>query len=284
MKRLLLQLDSDRHPSSFDAIVGFDGGAEDVLSYGGVDPGDVRGLVHGAVFTRGPKELKHTAIFIGGADLEAGETLLEKAREAFFGPFRVSILLDSNGSNTTAVAAVVKMERAAGAVEGKRILLLGGTGPVGKRAAALFARAGAEVAIASRSPETAERARRAVAGRFGVEVSARPVEYPLASPEELEGAELVLSCGPPGVILLRRSGWGKDGPAVLGDLNAVPPLGIEGVEANDDGASRDGATTFGALGVGGFKMKVHKACVARLFERNDLILDAETIYELARSL
>ncbi|MFQ5889786.1 MAG: NADP-dependent methylenetetrahydromethanopterin/methylenetetrahydrofolate dehydrogenase [Gemmatimonadota bacterium] len=284
MKKLLLQLDSDRHPSAFDSIVAFDGGADEVLAYGGVDSGDVRGLVHGAIFTRGPKELRNTAIFIGGADLEAGETLLEKAREAFFGPFRVAILLDSNGSNTTAVAAVVKLERAAGGVEGKRVLLLGGTGPVGKRAAALFATAGAEVAITSRSTATAERARRVVSGRFGVEVTPRAVDYPLESAEDLEGADIVLSCGPPGVVLLKRSAWASEGPSVLGDLNAVPPLGIEGVEATDDGASRDGATTFGAFGVGGFKLKLHKACIARLFERNDLVLDAETIFELARSL
>ena len=41
-------------------------------------------------------------------------------------------------------------------------------------------------------------------------------------------------------------------------------------------------TVFGALGVGGLKMKIHKACIARLFERNDLVLDAETIAEVAR--
>ena len=68
------------------------------------------------------------------------------------------------------------------------------------------------------------------------------------------------------------------------DLNAVPPLGVEGIEVNDDGADRGGTKTFGALGVGGLKMKIHKACIARLFERNDLVLDAETIAEVARDL
>lgn len=285
MKKLLLQLDSDRHPSAFDAIVGHDAGADEVLSYGGVDPGDVRGLVHGALFTRGPKELHHTAIFIGGADLEAGETLLEKTRETFFGPFRVSVLLDSNGSNTTAVAAVVKMERASGGVEGKRVLLLAGTGPVGKRAAALFARGGAEVTITSRSAGTAERARRAVLGRFEVAVDAKEVDYPLSSLDELGGADLVLSCGPPGVTLLSGTAWQREGgPSVVGDLNAVPPAGIEAVEGKDDGERHGEAVSFGALGIGGFKMKIHKACLARLFDSSDQILDAETIYELARAL
>ena len=50
------------------------------------------------------------------------------------------------------------------------------------------------------------------------------------------------------------------------------------------GSHSNGVTTFGAIGVGGFKMKVHKACIARLFERNDLVLDAETIAEVAQEI
>ena len=68
------------------------------------------------------------------------------------------------------------------------------------------------------------------------------------------------------------------------DVNAVPPLGIEGIEVTDDGVEREGVTVFGALGVGNLKMKIHKACIARLFERNDLVLDAETIADVARKL
>jgi hypothetical protein len=71
---------------------------------------------------------------------------------------------------------------------------------------------------------------------------------------------------------------------VAADLNAVPPLGIEGIEPGDNGVERDGVTCFGALGVGNLKMKLHKACIARLFDRNDLVLDAETIADVAREL
>ena len=53
---------------------------------------------------------------------------------------------------------------------------------------------------------------------------------------------------------------------------------------NDDGVERERVRTFGALGVGKLKMKIHKACIARLFEQNDLVLDAETIVEVARTL
>jgi hypothetical protein len=68
------------------------------------------------------------------------------------------------------------------------------------------------------------------------------------------------------------------------DLNAVPPLGVEGVEAGDKGVERDGVTGYGALGVGGTKMKVHRAAVARLFERNDQVLDAEEVYAIAATV
>jgi hypothetical protein len=59
---------------------------------------------------------------------------------------------------------------------------------------------------------------------------------------------------------------------------------VEGIEVNDDGVDRDGVMTFGALGVGKLKMKIHKAAIARLFERNDLVFDAETIAAIAREL
>ena len=97
--------------------------------------------------------------------------------------------------------------------------------------------------------------------------------------------DILLNAGPAGVLLVPRAAWQKrEGLIAACDLNAVPPLGIDGVEVNDDGKDRDGVTTFGAIGVGGFKMKIHKACIARLFERNDGVLDAETIAELAAGL
>ncbi len=101
----------------------------------------------------------------------------------------------------------------------------------------------------------------------------------------LEGAELLLSAGGAGVCLVPRDAWtGRAGLRAVADVNAVPPLGIEGVEATDNGADRNGVIVFGALGVGGLKMKIHKACIARLFERNDLVQDAESIAEVASSL
>src|SRR5205823_4260700 len=213
MRKLLLQLDSSRLPSVFDRVVAYDGGADEVMSYGGVTDADVRDLIHVCIFTRCPKYLKNTAVFVGGADIAVGEQLLTAATKAMFKPFTVSAMLDSNGSNTTAVAAVAKMQQAAGGgdVRGKRVLIVAGTGPVGMRAAGLFAKA-------------------------------------------------------------------------VADVNAVPPLGIEGVNVTDDGVTKEGVVCLGALAIGNLKMKVHKACIARLFERNDLVLDAETIADVAREL
>src|SRR3989442_633941 len=182
MRKLLLQLDSSRLPSVFDRVVAYDGGADEVMSYGGITTGEVRDLVYGCIFTRGPKDLKNTAVFIGGADMAAGEELLAAAPQAGVKALTVSPMLDSNGSNTTA--------------------------------------------------------------------------------------------GPPP----------PDAPVGARGGAAVQPLGVEGVETMDDGVTKEGVVCFGALAIGNLKTKLHKACIARLFERNDLVLDAETIADVAREL
>ena len=256
-----------------------------MLSYGGVTPDAVRDLVHGAIFTRGPKDLHNTAIFIGGTDMGAGEQLLGAVQRTFFGPMRVSVMLDSNGSNTTAVAAVARLLQVVGDVRGRRAVVVADTGPVGTRAAGLLARAGANVAITSRHADEAGRVAAHIRERFGGVVESIVVTDASQLAPALDGAELLLNAGPAGVQLVPRSAWGnvRSLRAVV-DLNAVPPLGIEGVEVTDSAADRNGVKTFGALGVGNFKMKVHKRGVAKLFERSDLVLDAESIGEVAREL
>jgi len=100
-----------------------------------------------------------------------------------------------------------------------------------------------------------------------------------------ERAELLLNAGPAGVMLIPKQAWAnRPGLKVVADVNAVPPLGIEGVNVTDDGVTKEGVVCLGALAIGNLKMKVHKACIARLFERNDLVLDAETIADVAREL
>jgi hypothetical protein len=285
VRNLLLQLDSSPHPSVFDQVVAYDAGADAIMSYGGVTEDAVRDLVHGCIFTRAPRDLKHTAIWVGGTDMAAGERLLAAVKNAFFGPMRVSVMLDSNGSNTTAVAAVAKLVASAGGdVNGMRAVITAGTGPVGQRAAGLLAKAGADVVMTSRRPGDGSLARR-VQQRFGGSIGEVAMADSSQAASVLDGANLLLNTGPAGVCLVPRSAWaGREGLRAVADLNAVPPFGIEGVEVMDNGAGRDGVTVFGALGVGGFKMKVHKACLARLFEHTDLVLDAETIADIAREV
>lgn len=285
MRKLLLQLDSSRLPSVFDQVVAHDAGADAVMSYGGVTEGDVRDLIHGCIFTRGPKDLHNTAVWIGGNNMSAGEQLLAMAQDALSPPLSVSIMLDSNGSNTTAVAAVVKIEKALGDLTGKKVVILAGTGPVGQRAAGLLAHDGARVIITSRKPEQGEKARQFISARFNVQVEAFTLNDPSQLPRVLDGADVLLNSGPAGVQMVPESAWSAASTLkVAVDFNAVPPLGIEGIDVSDAGVKRNGTVVFGAFGVGDFKTRLHKACVARLFTRNDLVLDAEAIAEIAREL
>jgi hypothetical protein len=285
VRKLLLQLDASPHPSVFDRVVAYDGGADEVLSYGGVTEAAVRDFVHGAIFTRGPKDLHNTAIFIGGTDMAAGERLLDAVRKTFFGPLKVSVMLDANGSNTTAAAAVAKLQQAAGGdISGRRAVVTAGTGPVGVRAAGLLARAGADVVITSRrqpDPALLEKIQK----RFGGTVRGVAMSDASQAATVLSGAELLFHAGPAGVCLVPKAAWaGRAGLHAAADVNAVPPLGIEGIEVMDNGTEREGVKVFGALGVGGLKMKIHKACIARLFEKNDLVLDAEAIADVADAI
>jgi hypothetical protein len=284
MKTLLVQLDSDRFASVFDAITAYDAGVDHVLSYGGVGLDDVRNLVYGAMFTRGGDALKNTAIFIGGSSVPVGEAMLKAVLDTFFGPVRVSVMADPNGSNTTAAAAVLKIVRAV-PVAGKRAVIFAGTGPVGVRAATLLVKEGCQVAITSRALDRAQSVSRSIRERFNLDVTPLEVRDDAASAKALEGAHIVLTTGAAGVELVKQSLWVvPPSVEVVADVNAVPPAGIGGIKPTDDGKLREGRLAFGALGIGGLKMKIHRAAVARLFEQNDLILDVEEIYAIGKAL
>ena len=285
MKKLLFQLDTDTHPAVFDTVVAYDGGADHVIGHGGVTPENVRALVEGAIFTRAPKEKHNTALFIGGSDLAAGEQLLQAVERVFFADFRVSVMLDSNGSNTTAAAAVARLAMS-GAIQGKKAVILAGTGPVGQRAAVMLAKEGAaEVVISSRRLERAEQVSAAIKRRF--EVETRPAAAPdfEARAALISDAQIVLVTGAAGVELLKPEHW-QDNPNIelMADANATPPLGIGGTDMLDKGAARHGKICWGAIGFGTLKLALHRACVAELFKSRDQRLDAEKIFSLARAM
>ncbi len=285
MRKILIQLDTDPQPSVFDRVVAIDSGVDELFSYGSVTPENVVGLVHGAIFTRGVPDLKNTAVFIGGSNVAAGEQLFAKVQKTFFGPMRVSTMMDSNGSNTTAAAAVLACRKHE-PLTGASVLILAGTGPVGHRAAQILAAEGAEVRVGSRTRDKAEQTCFAIAKVLSaarVTPVATGTEFELA--EACDGVTLVIAAGAAGIELLSAERRGSlKSLRVAVDLNAVPPLGIGGVEVMDKAKDRDGQLCYGAIGVGGTKMKIHRAAVARLFESNDQVLDTAAIYAIGQSL
>jgi hypothetical protein len=283
-KKLLLQMDSDGQASVFDAVVAHDAGVDALFQQSGVTPADVRNQVYGLMFTRGGEDLKNSAAFIGGSDVVLGEAMLKAAKESFFGNVRVSVMLDSNGCNTTAAAAVAKLCGNDG-LKGKKCVVLAGTGPVGKRAAGLMAMEGADVVLTSRRMDRVEGACAEVNARFDVNISGAEVGDEAQAQAVLEGAYAVLCAGAAGILLLDSATWTAN-PTLkrLGDINAVPPLGIEGTKAHSDGENINGKLVYGALGIGNLKMKVHRECIKRLFQRNDMVFDAEEVYAVAKEL
>ena len=284
-QRILIQLDSDKHASVFDGVVAVDSGVDHLFQYSQVSVDDVEALVHGAMFTRGPQDLHQTAVFVGGSDVATGEALAEAAANCFFGPMRVSVMMDSNGANTTAAAAVLAAAREMN-LNGVEALVLAGTGPVGLRAGRLLAAQGARVKLGSRSLERAQQAAAAIQSQVdGSEVqgvaTATGEETLLAAKD----AEVIIAAGAAGIQLISKSVWEQcEQLKVLIDLNAVPPLGIEGVDVMDKAKADGQQILYGAIGVGGTKMKIHKAAIASLFESNEQVLDAEEIYSIGESL
>jgi len=284
--KILIQLDSDPQPSVFDRVVATDAGVDHLFSYGNVKADQVEALVHGAVFTRSPQDLQRTALFIGGADVAIGEQILAAVTDVFQRTgLSVSVMLDSNGSNTTAAAAVRAATRHMD-VGSAKVLVLGGTGPVGQRSALLLARLGADVRLGSRQVPRAEAVCQAIRVKLpNAKLQAVSTATSADGPKAIEGRDIVIAAGAAGAVLLPlkiRSTCKTLRLAI--DLNAVPPVGIEGIEVFDKAVTRDETVCYGAIGVGGTKMKIHRAAIAAMFERNDLIFDAEQIYDLALTL
>lgn len=288
--KILIQIDSDRHASVFDSVVAIDSEIDHLLPHANVGPEDIEGLVHGAMFTRGVKDLSHTAIFFGGNDVVATEELVRATKKCFFGNLRVSLLSDPNGSNTTAAAAVLCAQNET-ELGGKNITILGGTGPVGQRIARLIggvASAGnppASIRICSRSLKKSQGVCDSLANLTGFTFSPFETSSDQLTRESVRNTDIAFAAGAAGIELLSE-GWMSSGsaPKVAIDLNAVPPAGIFGVSVTDQGEKRDNTLCYGAIGVGGLKMKIHKQAIKNLFLSNDLTLETEETYRLGVEL
>src|SRR5262249_6627629 len=117
----------------------------------------------------------------------------------------------------------------------------------------------------------------------GAKITAVSTASTADGPAALAGANLVIAAGAAGVVLLpQKNRVTADHLKVAIDLNAVPPAGIEAVEPNDNATDRNSLICYGALGIGQTKMKLHKMALEKLFERNDLVFDAEQLFDMLK--
>ncbi|MCK4493637.1 MAG: methylenetetrahydrofolate dehydrogenase [Methylococcales bacterium] len=284
MKKLLFQFDTDAYPAVFDTVVAYDGGADHVTGYANVTPDNVSTLVDGAIFTRAPKDKKNTAIFVGGSHLSEGKAIFEAIQRQFFLGFKVSVMLDCNGCNTTAAAGVAKLTTH-GRLKDKKAVILAGTGPVGQRVAVMLAKEGAKVSLTSRKLAQAEEICADLKQQFEVNITALEAIDMDARGVAVEQANIVFATGAAGVELLKMDHW-KNNPHIelIADANTTPPLGIGGIDMMDKGIERHGKIMWGAIGFGALKLALHRACIAKLFEDNKQVLDADAIFALAKTM
>lgn len=284
MKKLLYHFDTDSIPSVFDSVVAYDGGADHVTQLGGINESNCNNLVEGAIYTRAPKDKKNTAIFIGGSDLISGQNLFKTVQKQFFQNFRVSVMLDSNGCNTTAAAGVALLNKAT-SLKGKTAVVLAGTGPVGQRAAVLFAKSGAHVRLTSRKQARSVDACEEMKDRFGVTLMPMQASDHHSINNALDSAHIVFGAGKAGIQLLDANQWQKHPTLeLIADVSTSQISGFEGIDMMDKDTERFGKIIFGGIGIGALKLKLHRACVAKLFESNDQVLDVEAIYEIAQHM
>ena len=247
MKQILIQLDTDPHASPFDAIAAYDAGVDVVLGFAAVTPDNLADIVQGAMFPRGPDGLAQTAFWVGGGKVRDGEVVFAAARKLFFDPFKPSIMLDSDGSNTTAAAGVA-MVRNEVSLDGARAAVIG-VGPVGLRTAELLRREGAEVTVLTFPPDVFEGSFRRASGVDAAKEAGFAVIEPDSSDEldaALGGHVAVFVAGPAGIQVLRRSGWqAVDELKVVVDYSAAEPVGVEGVARDDALEDEDGVKKLG---------------------------------------
>ncbi|HEY9068112.1 MAG TPA: NAD(P)-dependent methylenetetrahydromethanopterin dehydrogenase [Burkholderiaceae bacterium] len=260
--------------SPFDVNMAADAGYQIITPYTGVALDGVTALTQDAIFSRGPKGVARTGIFVGGRDALLAADMLERAQAAMFKPFVVSLMADPSGAYTTAAAMVACVEAALQRqhglpMSGQNVLVLGGTGPVGRIAAVLAAQAGAAVRIASHSGlEAAQKAALATGKRFGVRLQGVSGAGRDALRSELAQAGVVLACAAAGVqVVSAEDLTAARALKVAADVNAVPPEGIAGVGVMDDAkplAGVAGAVGIGALAIGNVKYQTQHRLLVRM--------------------
>jgi methylene-tetrahydromethanopterin dehydrogenase len=291
---LLHMLTATKNPSPFDVNMAYDAGWTACTPYTDVALDEVRDLVQDAIFSRGPKGVKRTGIFIGGRDTHLAMEMMGAAKKSMVPPFEVSLFADPSGAFTTAAGMVACVERelnkqGAGGLQGKRVMVFGGTGPVGSTAAMLAHDAGAEAVIIShQSLAKAQLIVELCNQRYGSALSGADGSSDTLINELVSEADVVFNAATEGVQVLSSSNLRQAvNLKVACDVNAVPPAGIEGVGVMDDGVLLDdspsGAVGIGALAVGNVKYQTQHLLLKRMYETGDAeFLDFNNAFEVAR--
>lgn len=297
-RTIMHMLDPMEHTSPFDINMAVDAGFDIVIPYSNVKLEQINSIVQDAIFSRGPKGVKRTNIFIGGRDINLAMDMLKLTRNAMVSPFEVSVFVDPSGAFTTAAAMVACVEKELKDKHGKelknsRAVVFGGTGPVGIATGVIVSLAGAHTTIVSHmSIENAQSiayqynnlCKSSMHGTFGC--SDADKAYLLAN------ADIVFCTAKAGVEVLNDRVLGDAKVLkVAGDVNAVPPLGISGMKVNDFGVplkhatGSDGAVGIGALAIGDIKYQLQRNLLHMMLETDKPIyLDFITAFEKARGL
>jgi len=286
MDKHLFFFSTDKHPSPFDINIALDSGFDHAIPYSSVTEDETIALAQDVIFSRGPKGARKSGIFIGGGDIDLAEKIASRVVSCMFEPFRVSVFTDPKGAYTTAAALVAKVSRCSGGLEGKRIVIFGGTGPVGMITASLAAGEGGEASVvSSRSREAA-----ALAAERAGKMAGREVQASAASSEEerialAREADIVIATVKAGVqVLGGQALHGLRQGLVVADVNAAPPPGIGGLSPDDDMKEiAPGVKGIGALAVGRIKYKV-QAELYRKMTREWINAGYRECYELAKTL
>jgi methylene-tetrahydromethanopterin dehydrogenase len=264
-----------RQTSPFDVNMAADAGYQIIVPYNDVGLDGVAALTQDAIFSRGPKGVARTGIFIGGRDALLATDMLERCRSAMVKPFVVSVMADPSGAYTTAAAMVACVEAAlqhghGGGLAGRHVVVLGGTGPVGRVAGVLAAQAGAQVKLSSRHGiDVAEEAARLTSQRFDVEMHGCSAGDRAAVRASIGDADVVLACAAAGVQVLSAEDLSfARRLKVAADVNAVPPEGIAGVGVMDDAKplAGTGAVGIGALAVGNVKYQTQHRLLLKMIQ------------------
>jgi hypothetical protein len=292
-KTVFIFLDTDKYASPFDMLVTIDTFPDAaILKYENVTGADAAKIVYDTIFPRGPEGAKHTKIFINGSDFKQVSDVLEKTQKCMFPPFENSIIVDPRGAYSTAAAAVAKtlglaLEKGFGSLENKNVTVLAGTGPVGQTAVKLYALEKAKVAITSRSLQRAV----ALAIQINQEVGEEracgvEVQTSEQTGNAIKNAEIVLAAGAGGIQLLSADAFKTYGGSckIVADVNAIPPVGVEGLESNVEGKEiRPGVYGIGALAIGRLKIKIETELIKRATEEPKGLFDYKIAYEIGKN-